>query len=91
MPGYCNQEQNPSVMPVEESDGRISSIVGVALFFYVIIVCWRDWWHFFLPFRCYIKLHDSTLKAAAEGQEAAVAGLPAAERKTKRGTETELL
>lgn len=34
--------------------------------------------------RCYIKLHDSPPKAAAEEQEAAVAGLPAAERKKLR-------
>jgi hypothetical protein len=37
-----------------------------------------------LPFRCYIKLYDSPPKAAAEEAEAAVAGLPAAERKKMR-------
>ncbi|KAH9560299.1 hypothetical protein CY35_06G098800 [Sphagnum magellanicum] len=34
--------------------------------------------------RCYIKLHDCPPKAAAEEDEAAVAGLPAAERKKMR-------
>jgi uncharacterized membrane protein len=38
----------------------------------------------FLPFTCYIKLHDSPPKVAAEEQEATVAGLPAAERKKMR-------
>jgi len=37
-----------------------------------------------LPFRCYVKLYDSPPKAAAEEQEAAVASLPAAERKKMR-------
>ena len=36
------------------------------------------------PFRCYIKLHDSPPKAALEEAEAAVAGLPPAERKKMR-------
>lgn len=34
--------------------------------------------------RCYIQLHDSPPKAAAEEEEAAVAGLPSAERKKIR-------
>ena len=34
--------------------------------------------------RCYIRLHDSPPKAAAEEEEAAVAGLPSAERKKMR-------
>lgn len=34
--------------------------------------------------RCYIKLYDCPPKVAAEEEEAAVAGLPAAERKKMR-------
>jgi peptide alpha-N-acetyltransferase len=89
---YLSVEKHYNDMVEDQFDFHTYCLRKMTLRAYIRMLRFQDHLHshrFFFraatsAIRCYIKLHDSPPKAAAEEQEAAVAGLPAAERKKMR-------
>lgn len=89
---YLSVEKHYNDMVEDQFDFHTYCLRKMTLRAYIRMLRFQDHLHshrFFFraatsAIRCYIKLHDSPPEAAAEEQEAAVAGLPAAERKKMR-------
>ncbi|KAG0580041.1 hypothetical protein KC19_4G143400 [Ceratodon purpureus] len=89
---YLSVEKHYNDMVEDQFDFHTYCLRKMTLRAYIRMLRFQDHLHshrFFFraatsAIRCYIKLHDSPPKAAAEEHEAAVAGLPAAERKKMR-------
>lgn len=89
---YLSVEKHYNDMVEDQFDFHTYCLRKMTLRAYIRMLRFQDHLHahrFFFraatsAIRCYIKLHDSPPKAAAEEAEAAVAGLPAAERKKMR-------
>ncbi|XP_024387242.1 N-terminal acetyltransferase A complex auxiliary subunit NAA15 isoform X1 [Physcomitrium patens] len=89
---YLSVEKHYNDMVEDQFDFHTYCLRKMTLRAYIRMLRFQDHLHshrFFFraatsAIRCYIKLHDSPPKAAAEQHEAAVAGLPATERKKMR-------